>query len=177
MTLVIDLHTINSTPKEYVASFNESWWEEDPSGQVLGLASSVDLSVEIYKTKGNKFVVDGSLRGKLCLNCDRCLNKYIEDIASDFRLFFLIASDDENEKDNLKISDIDLDFDLAIDGKIDLSEIAREQIFITIPMKCLCADTCKGICHSCGKNLNFEQCDCSKIKSGRPVFSILDSLK
>ena len=173
MTLVIDLHTIDNTPKEYVVSFNESWWQEDPSGQVLGLASPVDLNVVIYKTKGNKFVVDGSLKGKLHINCDRCLNKYIEDIASDFRLFFLIGQDGEK----LKIADADLDFDFAVDGKIDLSEIVREQIFIIVPMKCLCSDTCRGICHSCGKNLNFEQCDCDQIKSGHPVFSILNGLK
>ena len=175
MTVVIDLHTINNTPKEYAVSFNESWWKEDPSRQVLGLASPVDLNVAIYKTKGNKFVVDGSLKGKLHLNCDRCLDKYIEDIESDFRLFYLIVSEDE--KDNLKVSDIDFDFDFAVDGKIDLSEIVREQIFIIVPMKCLCSDACKGICHSCGRNLNSEQCNCNKIKSGHPVFSILDSLK
>jgi len=173
MAVVIDLHTISNTPKEYVVSFSESWWKADPSGQVLGLASPVDLNVAIYKTNSNKFVVDGSLKGKLHLNCDRCLNEYIEDIASDFSLLFALVPDDEQ----LKITDADLDFDFAVDGKINLSEIAREQIFIVVPMKCLCSDACKGICHICGKNRNFEQCDCNEIKSGHPTFSILTNLK
>ena len=176
MAVVIDLHTINnSTPKEYVVSFSESWWKDDPSGQILGLASPVDLNVIIYKTSGNKFVVEGNLKGKLYLNCDRCLDKYTENIVSDFSLFFSTELNDG--KDNLKITDTDLDLDFAVDGKIDLSEIAREQIFVIVPMKSLCSDSCKGICHCCGNNLNVEQCDCNKMMSGHPAFRALNSLK
>ena len=37
----------------------------------------------------------------------------------------------------------------------------EEDIFLDLPAKFLCKEDCKGICFTCGKNLNEGQCSCS----------------
>jgi uncharacterized protein len=49
---------------------------------------------------------------------------------------------------------------LEVDSQI------REEILLDWPMKPLCKDDCKGICPGCGKNLNFEQCQCKEKTQG-----------
>ena len=48
--------------------------------------------------------------------------------------------------------------------ELDITSDIREDILISLPSKYLCSNECAGLCSSCGKNLNREQCDC-KIES------------
>ena len=43
---------------------------------------------------------------------------------------------------------------------IDISDDIRQMILLSIPLKLLCNEDCKGLCPKCGKNRNNEQCDC-----------------
>ena len=45
---------------------------------------------------------------------------------------------------------------------IDLDDVIREQVYLSLPIKRLCRETCSGLCPSCGLNLNKEQCQCGK---------------
>jgi uncharacterized protein len=36
----------------------------------------------------------------------------------------------------------------------------REQFYLSLPMKPLCRADCRGLCPSCGTNLNRGACDC-----------------
>lgn len=44
--------------------------------------------------------------------------------------------------------------------ELDLSRFIFDNIALTIPLKHLCSEVCKGICPKCGKNLNLEECSC-----------------
>jgi uncharacterized protein len=44
--------------------------------------------------------------------------------------------------------------------EIDLGHLMREQFYLALPMKPLCADTCKGLCAVCGTNRNRGTCTC-----------------
>jgi uncharacterized protein len=39
----------------------------------------------------------------------------------------------------------------------------REQFQLTLPMKPLCAQACRGLCPQCGTNLNRSQCACKPV--------------
>lgn len=49
--------------------------------------------------------------------------------------------------------------------EIDLTEIVRESIVLSLPIKSLCNENCKGLCFECGKNLNKENCNCNTEKN------------
>ncbi len=46
------------------------------------------------------------------------------------------------------------------EGWLDLRQPLREQIMLTMPMHMLCRPDCKGLCTSCGQNLNEGPCNC-----------------
>ena len=49
------------------------------------------------------------------------------------------------------------------EGKeIDLQPGLREQILLSIPPSPLCREDCKGLCPSCGKDLNEGDCGCDR---------------
>ncbi|MCK7489366.1 MAG: DUF177 domain-containing protein [Anaerotruncus sp.] len=45
---------------------------------------------------------------------------------------------------------------------IDLAPHLREEIILSMPIRLLCKDDCKGICPDCGKDLNTGECICGK---------------
>lgn len=58
---------------------------------------------------------------------------------------------------------------------IVLDECIREQVMLSIPMKILCSDDCRGICPECGRNLNQGPCSCFPPNSN-PQLSKLKTL-
>jgi uncharacterized protein len=59
---------------------------------------------------------------------------------------------------------------------VNLENILREQVLLTLPLKPLCSETCQGICPRCGADLNRETCQCSEEESDSP-FAILKNIK
>ena len=49
---------------------------------------------------------------------------------------------------------------LTPDMKLDLDELVYSEVIVSLPMKHLCNEDCKGICPKCGKNLNEGKCGC-----------------
>ena len=54
------------------------------------------------------------------------------------------------------------DMQLSVfDGEaIDLDDLVREQILLTLPSRVLCEDDCKGLCPVCGSDRNIVSCQC-----------------
>ena len=55
----------------------------------------------------------------------------------------------------------DLDAAFYENDEIDLGQLMGEQFYLSLPMKPLCKDDCKGLCSTCGTNLNKATCDCN----------------
>ncbi|MEK7085982.1 MAG: DUF177 domain-containing protein, partial [Patescibacteria group bacterium] len=45
---------------------------------------------------------------------------------------------------------------------IDLGEFLRQEIILHFPLIPVCSKSCKGLCPTCGKDKNKEDCDCPK---------------
>ena len=43
---------------------------------------------------------------------------------------------------------------------LDLSEVLRQYLLTSEPLKTLCRSDCRGLCPECGGNLNTEKCKC-----------------
>lgn len=51
------------------------------------------------------------------------------------------------------------------DGKtIDLDPVIREQVLLALPVTVLCREDCKGLCPTCGQDLNEQDCGHGKEK-------------
>jgi uncharacterized protein len=47
------------------------------------------------------------------------------------------------------------------DGQgLELNEVLREFVLLSLPMQRVCSEDCKGICPECGQNRNQIECHC-----------------
>ena len=109
--------------------------------EVNGLVTSDD---EIVEMKAN-------IKTKLELICSRCLDTFIYPIDIDIEERFTNSSEYDEESEAIFVKD----------DVLNISEIVENAIISTLPIKRLCKDNCKGLCQSCGANLNKEKCSCN----------------
>ena len=60
-----------------------------------------------------------------------------------------------------ELNDTDDDVTVLESGNIDLSEIVDRAFVGSIPINYLCSEDCKGLCPTCGINLNNDGCLCA----------------
>ncbi|TDP90683.1 uncharacterized protein C7957_11955 [Halanaerobium saccharolyticum] len=106
----------------------------------IEIEEPIKLDLEIFNTS-DSFVVNGKLQAELILSCSRCLQKYSSPVELD-------------------ISEDVLKSEMEDEEELYLDEIVVDNIILSLPMKPLCSEDCKGICPECGQNLNEEECDC-----------------
>ena len=63
------------------------------------------------------------------------------------------------------------------DMKLNLDELVYSETVLSLPMKHLCKNDCKGICFKCGKNLNDGKCDCPQKEIDPRLQALADLLK
>ncbi len=143
----IDIHDL--------ANKSEVTFESEQAVSLLGLnlssnAQSCLVSIAGTVTKkGNRYLVRGDIASTIKLLCDRCTNEFEYPIHEELYKEF---STDFNEEDE--------DIIHVTQSSIDLSDIIAEAVCLSIPMKCLCREDCKGICNVCGQDLNEHTCCC-----------------
>ncbi len=174
--MIIDLQSISRSPRYFDLSFEPGWWRQSGNDvQIQGLKAPLNAKIHVAR-KGNRYVISGRLSGVLSLMCDRCLDAYTFSLNHAFRLSLSSSTGSESTQDETELKKEDLAVEFIETDKIDLDDIIREQIYLSLPMKLLCGNTCAGLCSHCGVNLNRETCNCSE-GSGHPAFQKLKELK
>jgi uncharacterized protein len=105
--------------------------------------------------------LSGDLSTNITTSCSRCGEDFVSAISKKFVTAFY-KSEDNIKNFGGNIDDIEGSFDLEfLEGnEIDLAELLHEQVAIEIPFQPLCSEDCKGLCVSCGTNLNESTCSC-----------------
>jgi uncharacterized protein len=91
--------------------------------------------------------------GKVKVHCARCMEEIEEPVS--FKISeFLVSEEQATDSD-------DDDAVVFSDDKIDIDELIINNFLLNSSGKYLCSEDCKGLCPSCGKNLNHGECNCS----------------
>jgi uncharacterized protein len=122
--------------------------------------------------------VRGKFRTSIELECGRCLKAYQMPVAGTIEEELPLegqpwapeASDEEGDELLKELAD-----PLFVDNIFDLDEYLRQSILVSVPIKPLCEEACKGLCPHCGANLNDGSCDCGPDSEESP-FAVLGSL-
>ncbi|MCQ2417152.1 MAG: DUF177 domain-containing protein [Oscillospiraceae bacterium] len=85
------------------------------------------------------------------LECDRCLSPVELPVEEEF--FHVIVTEAASERN-------DAEYLLAPDAMLNLAEVVMTDLRLSMPTKTLCSPDCKGLCPSCGQNLNERLCGC-----------------
>jgi len=112
--------------------------------------------------------------------CSRCLEDCIQVLTISLDQQYL-------EKLTVRMHSTPLPFDsdedrldLGADLTLDISEVVRQGIESSSPIKFLCQESCSGLCSNCGINLNESRCNCKMNHSDprwAPLDRILSSMK
>ena len=133
---------------------------------------SIDVDLNCYRS-GRELFFHGSLRGTIEGNCSRCLKSHAFPIEKEFR-FVLTPEPTPAKSKKLSCDEIGLSFYGA--DEINLFPLLKEQVLLALPMHPLCQDSCRGLCLSCGADLNEAPCHCAS-SSGDPRMAIFRNLK
>lgn len=123
----------------------------------FSVVAPVTLDGRILKDR-DRFRMIGTMSTVLELSCSRCLEPFRLPVNAAFDVRYLPQS--ENTGDEREVGEDDLSVSFYRDESIDLGQLLDEQFYLALPMKPLCRDDCKGLCPSCGANMNVETCGC-----------------
>ncbi len=84
--------------------------------------------------------------------CDRCAKEVTRHFSVPVRHTLVTDCSDEASSGYTVIGDM----------KLDVDEVVREDVLLSVPGRYLCREDCKGLCSRCGKDLNEGACSCKK---------------
>jgi uncharacterized protein len=144
-------------------------------GDAFRIVSPVALSFDVDRQETGRYRVAGRLTGELELTCSRCLEPFRLPVATEFDLRYVPRVENAGEGER-EVEEDDLSTAFYDGDEIDLAQLIMEQFQLALPMKPLCRDDCKGLCPTCGTNLNTGACDCNQ-KWEDPRFAALKAMK
>ena len=124
------------------------WQEEDPRP-----AEPLRVTGRLSTAGPGRYYWHGRIAGEVVLPCRRCLTDAGAQVASEEHVIFVDA--DDEEADNPDVYPLD-----ARAEELDLRPALREQWLLSVPGYVLCREDCKGLCPTCGAELNAGDCGC-----------------
>lgn len=114
----------------------------------------VNVILALHKLH-NQIVLETNLKLNAHFECDRCNADFDVLLFADYQIVYLFGKMSEPIEDTINVVHLPIDTtDIILDNDI------RDYALLSIPMKKLCKDDCKGLCPNCGKNLNEGMCNC-----------------
>ena len=127
----------------------------DFSGMEFGSQTPVTEPVYASGTVRNTagvMILTGEVRTRLHCVCDRCAKPFERDFSLPLRAVLTAKLEsEENEDEEL--------FELVGDS-IDLDDVINTAFVLNMEQKFLCKEDCKGLCPTCGADLNEGPCGC-----------------
>lgn len=147
---------------------------------ITGLDKEIEVrdllrgTVRLVRTV-DSVLVTGQLRTVVELTCDRCLEPFLVpveiNLQEDFR-----PSIDITTGAHLPVVEVEAGGGWIDEHHVlDLTEVVRQRILLTIPMHPLCRPDCAGLCPECGHNMNEGPCQCQR-RIGDPRWAALKDL-
>ena len=152
----IDLDSLKRPSGTFSHTYQDD--ELEFNDERVRLLEPPEISGQIKRT-GPEVLVTGRLATRAEVDCDRCLKSVEIPVRAEFSLRYVSAGD----YDSIATAELE-ENDLALsvfDGEsIDIDEIVREQVLLTVPTRSLCREDCKGFCPVCGGDRNLKECGC-----------------
>lgn len=104
------------------------------------------------RNMADALMLEGSADTTLELVCDRCLKPFRQELRLPVSTLLAETLEDE-ENDEIVLLE---------DGAVDLDEVFTTALVLSMDSKHVCDQDCKGLCATCGANLNEGPCGCRK---------------
>jgi uncharacterized protein len=126
-----------------------------------GLTLIGEAAVSLHFTNtGSIILLRGSVSADLELMCSRCLETFPQRVEASIHEEFA-SSVPGVKKPTDTIERLEPREAAYSDGRLDVSELVRQHLEMSEPLRPLCRQDCLGICPRCGSDLNLGPCRCS----------------
>ena len=146
--------------EEIVPSENYKLQESDFYPNPISLKIFVDRLENLFRFKISVFT-------EPVFACDRCLEKYKTDFDETIEHLYQLGHSELDSDEIEYIPDNN--------KEIDISKTIQDVLILNRPIQLLCKKGCKGLCVSCGVDLNKNSCNCHEGETD-PRFEKLKSL-
>jgi uncharacterized protein len=132
----------------------------------LGLLGAKGRAEVIHEHRGPKDIVadirlKGSFKGSFEVPCARCVEPVEIPLAADFDLIFRpVGVDGDAPERSITAPETEIGYYQG--GSLALEDVLREQVLLSLPVRTLCNEDCRGLCPRCGANRNIQPCTCDE---------------
>ena len=150
--LSFDIRSIETKTVEVEADLEASdpIWEDGDSRP----DDAVHVTGRLQSAGEGRFYFSGRLAGGVSGECRRCLTPVKADVSEETHVFFADDGADETGDPDVYVLN-------PREPTLDLRPAVREQWLLSRPPWLLCRDDCKGLCLTCGADLNAGPCSCA----------------
>ena len=108
----------------------------------------------------DRYYFSGHLDGEAAGECRRCLTDATVSVSEDVQLLFVDADTEGADDPDVYVID-------SRAHDLDMRPALREQWLLAVPAFVQCRDDCKGLCPTCGADLNAGACSCAPATDSR----------
>lgn len=116
-------------------------------------------SAELLAHTLGEIRIQGHLTVRMRSECDRCLEPAEFPIDSDFDLLYRPAVRGGYDEE-VEIDEGESEIAFYNGDGVELKDVLREYVLLSLPMQRICCENCHGICPVCGQNRNLVSCGC-----------------
>ncbi len=104
------------------------------------------------KDMGGYMVLSAKAEVSYVTECARCLKSLSGSCEIDFVRTVAVSLEADDDEDEYIL--------VGENSVVSIDESLMEELILSLPLRSLCKDDCKGICPKCGCNKNDVMCDC-----------------
>ncbi|HBF35583.1 TPA: hypothetical protein DDW35_13560 [Candidatus Sumerlaeota bacterium] len=158
----IELSQLREGPVPYDIEFSPDFLDGEEGDGVRFDAATGSVTFALV---GDEISAKGELRTVVHALCGRCLTAVSMPLVVPVHLYFWHRAKFESWSSGLEEGEVDPnapDVNVYSGESFDPDEDLRELVLLEAPTVFLCSEKCKGLCPSCGADLNKETCSCPK---------------
>ena len=150
---------------------------EEQCPQDLGYECAVPAKGRLeFTNTGSLLLVTGDVETELKLQCGRCL------VDMTYPVHLKVEEEFRLEKIGdairaLPLDEGDTESELVKDNILDVQEVIRQDLLLEVPIQPLCRPDCRGLCPTCGENLNLRKCACPPAEPESPLKVLAELLE
>jgi uncharacterized protein len=125
---------------------------------------------------GEEIRFRGHLSTRIESTCARCLGRVEIPVECDFDLSYRPMAEIAREEE-VKVPLEELEVGFYTGSGIELADVVTEQVNLFMPMQVVCSPDCRGLCPTCGANLNLDACECAEAHAESPFAVLMDKFE
>ncbi|MBI3929383.1 MAG: DUF177 domain-containing protein [Armatimonadetes bacterium] len=125
----------------------------------LRLEGEVKLDLRLTNA-ASRIMVEGPVKAGLRLPCSRCAEEFIFQVESELEESFVPQKEGHVRSEDEAAAPERWNVFTFEEDRLILDEVIRQELLAAVPISPVCTVGCKGLCDSCGQNLNQGACGC-----------------